>query len=120
MIRNAVSQAMPALRRPGEALRPAAGAARVAAGFVVGRAILVRVNQIALSSLGERVPAARKCLLWCSGCVDARPTDNADIIALLQRGNLRRGIGGIAVAFTDSGLPGRNVCNQEQAAQRHA
>ena len=72
---------MPGLSRPGEVLRAAAGAARAAAGFVVGRAILVRVK--ALPALGDRVPAARKRLLWCSGCVDARPTDNADIIALL-------------------------------------
>jgi hypothetical protein len=44
-----VSQAMPGLRRPGSALRLAAGfAPAVAFELPVGRAILARANQIAL------------------------------------------------------------------------
>lgn len=39
MIRKAVSQAMPGLRRPGRALRLAAGLTRAAVEFVLGRAI---------------------------------------------------------------------------------
>jgi hypothetical protein len=43
---------MPGLRRPGNALRLAAGLARaVAVELVLGRAILARVNQIALFAL---------------------------------------------------------------------
>jgi hypothetical protein len=114
MIRNAVSQAIPGLRRPGRALRRTAGKARaVAVEVVVGRAILARANQIALFALSDRVPAALERLLGCSGCIDGRPTDMADIIVLLQRGNLLRGIGRVPAAASDSRLPRRQVRNQE-------
>ncbi len=79
MIRKAVSQAMPGLRRPGRAFRLAAGLVRaVAVELVVGRAILARANQIALFALSDRVPAALERLLPCPGCVDGRPTDMLD------------------------------------------
>src|SRR5262249_3792090 len=89
MVPDAVSQAMPGLRRPGRALRRTAGLGRaVAVELLVGRAILARANQTALTSLCDRVPAALESLLLCPGRIDARPTDMADIIVLLQRGNL--------------------------------
>ena len=63
MIRNAVSQAMPGLRRPGSALRRAAGVARAAVEVVLGRAIFARANQIALFAFSDRVPAVLERLL---------------------------------------------------------
>lgn len=120
MIRKAVSQAMPGLRRPGNVLRFAAGLVRaVAVELVVGRAILAHANQIALPALSDRVPAALERLRWCPGCIDGRPTHMADIIVLLQRGNLLRGIGCVAAAAADLGLPGRQIRHQEEAAERH-
>ena len=74
--------------------------------FVVGRAILARANQIALVAFSDLVLAALERLRLCPGCIDACPLDKADLITLLQCGNLLRGIGGVAVATTDSGLPG--------------
>ncbi|KJC50709.1 hypothetical protein UP06_05920 [Bradyrhizobium sp. LTSP857] len=59
---------------------------------MVGRAILARANQIALFALSDRVPAALERLLLRPGGSDGRPTDMADIIVLLQRGNLLRGV----------------------------
>ena len=74
MIRKAVSQAMPGLRRPGNVLRLAAGfASTVAFELLVGRAILARANQIALPALSDRVLTALERLRLRSGCVDGRP-----------------------------------------------
>jgi hypothetical protein len=95
-------------------MRRAAGLARaVAVELVVGRAILARANQIALFPLSDRNPAALERLLLCPGCIDGRPTDMADIIALLLRSNLLRGIGRVSLAASDSRLPRREVRNQE-------
>lgn len=101
---------MPGLRRTGRALRLAAGLARaVAVELVVGRAILARANQIALFALSDRVPAALERLLLRPGCIDGRPTDMADIIVLLQRGNLLRCVGCISLPASDSCLPLREA-----------
>src|SRR5438045_1858229 len=114
MIRKAVSQTMPGLRRPGRALRLATGLARaVAVELVLGRAILARVNQIALFARSDRVPAVLERLLSRPGCIDGRPTDMADIIVLLQRGNLLRGVGCVAAAAADPRLPDREVRNEK-------
>ena len=85
----------------------------------MGRAILARANQLALFALSDRVPAALERLRLCPGCIDCRPTDMADIIVLLQRGNLLRRIGCIAAAAADSGLPGCQIRDQEEAGERH-
>ncbi len=113
MIRNAVSQAMPGLRRPGRALRRVAGVAPAAVELVLGRAIFARANQIALFAFSDRVPAVLERLLLCPGCIDGRPTDMANIIALLQRGNLLRGVGGVPRRF-----PIR-VCRVSRSATRN-
>jgi hypothetical protein len=105
---------MPGLRRPGRTLRLAAGLARaVAFELVLGRAILARVNQIAFFASSDRVPAVLERLPLRPGCIDGRPTDVADIIVLLQRGNLLRGVGCVALAASDPRLPDRKVRNQE-------
>ena len=80
---------------------------------MVGRDILARANQITLPALSDSVPAAPERLLGCPGCIDGRPTDMADIIVLLQRGNLLRGVGCVAMTASDSCLPRRQVRPQE-------
>ena len=60
---------------------------------MVGRDILARANQIALFAFSDRVPAVLERPLGCPGCIDGRPIEMTDIIVLLQRGNLLRGIG---------------------------
>jgi hypothetical protein len=95
-------------------LRRAGGLVRaVVVELVVGRDILARVNQIALLALGDRVPAAPERLLLCPGCIDAHPTDLADIIVLLLRSNLLRGVGCVSPTASDSRLARREVRNQE-------
>src|SRR3954451_11541255 len=108
------------LRRPGRALRPAPGLARaVAAEIVVGRDMLARGNQIALFARADCVPAALERLLLCPGCIDDRPTNMADLIVLLQRGNLLRGVGCISLTASDSRPSRREVRDEEEAAYRH-
>ena len=50
-----------------------------------------------------------------SGCVDDRPIDRASIIFLLKSGNLRRGVGRIGLAVTDTVQPGRKVGDEKKA-----
>ena len=50
-----------------------------------------------------------------SGCVNGRPTDVADIIVLLRRGNLLSRIRRIVAAAADSALPRRKIGDQEEA-----
>ena len=80
---------------------------------MVGRAILARANQIALFALSDYVPAVLERLRLCPGCIDGRPTDMADIIVLLLRGNLLRGVGRVAPAAADSRLAGGEVGDEE-------
>lgn len=82
-------------------MRLAAGLARaVAVELLVGRAILARANQIALPALSDRVPAELERLRFGPGCIDGRPTDMTNIIVLLHRGNLLRGVE--CVVLTDA------------------
>jgi hypothetical protein len=94
-------------------LRRAAGVARAAVEVVLGRAIFARANQIALFAFSDRAPAVLERLLLCPGCIDGRPTDMADIIVLLQRGNLLRGVRSVGLTAADSRLAGGEVCDQE-------
>src|SRR5436305_1916720 len=72
-----------------------------------------------LFALSDCVPTALERLLACPGGIDGRPTDMADIIVLLQRGNLLCGVGRIALSTSDPGLPGYEVRDQEEAGERH-
>src|ERR1700680_2920327 len=53
-------------------------------------------------------------LLWRSGCIDDSPVNPADIIVLLNFGNLRRCVGCIALAAADAAHSGRKVSREKE------
>src|SRR5580704_18847319 len=55
----------------------------------------------------------------CGG-IDDRPVDWSDPVAFLDGSNLCRRIGGVGLAPRDAILPGRKVCNKEEADEAHA
>jgi hypothetical protein len=55
-----------------------------------------------------------QCLPGCSRCIDDSLIDRADIIFLLQSGNLRRSVGRIVLPAADTAQPGRKVRHEKE------
>jgi hypothetical protein len=70
--------------------------------------------------MGDAGLAPVQRLLRCPGGVDVSPIDGADIILLLKSGNLRRGIGSIALAMADTAQPGLEVGGEKNADKTDA
>src|SRR5581483_3847541 len=117
IIRNAVSQGIPAFSRVTRGRSPVLreDVAR-GAGFVGGFAAWnIWGDALVRFKCGYPAPARSQGLLRRSRSIDERPVDRADIILLLEPGDLGRRVRSVPRAPRDPGLPGLEIRDQKQS-----
>src|SRR5258708_3720451 len=103
-------------RRPVDPVRETA----LAAGFGDSDIVFFCLTGLSRLTRGDAGLAPLQRLLRCPGGVDVSPIDRADIIFLLKSGNLRRGIGCIALAAADTAQSGLEVGGEKKADKTEA